>query len=229
MGLYAMAGCHCGQHLTDGFVDEYVVRELAGGAAPARRLAAALVAGQFWTPAEKEGNPGWQFTDWSDQPLREEVLARRAADKNRQKVMRDKPLRLALRRRDQDRCRYCAVRVQWTDRVSPAGGSYDHINPKGATSLENVVVCCRGCNRMKGKRTPRQAAMTLLPPPSTSSVLSTDQVPGAKYAEGDSADPYRSGRAGSGRVGSGQDGLDDDLDDAWSPDDFDLADLSGDG
>jgi len=76
-----------------------------------------------------------------------------------------------VRTRDGDDCRYCGREVVWNDRKSEAGGTYDHVDPEGPNSPENVVVACRGCNSGKGRRTPEQAGKRLLDPPAK-------QVPG---------------------------------------------------
>jgi hypothetical protein len=55
--------------------------------------------------------------------------------------------------------------LDWTDRRSSKGGTYDHVDPAGDNSMENVVVACRGCNAVKGKRTPDQAGIELRPTP----------------------------------------------------------------
>lgn len=68
-----------------------------------------------------------------------------------------------VRERDLDRCRYCGVEVNWKDRRGSIGGTYDHINPRGLSDVDNIVVCCRKCNSTKGLRTPSQAKMILLP------------------------------------------------------------------
>lgn len=71
-------------------------------------------------------------------------------------------LRTAVFERDSYRCRYCADQEyerHWlvADHVIP--------QPDGPTTLENLVTCCRSCNKKKGGRTPEQAGMVLLPVP----------------------------------------------------------------
>lgn len=79
--------------------------------------------------------------------------------------LRDAELRAVVRRRDRDRCRYCAIVVRWADRRSAVGGVLDHVDPTRADGAANLVVSCRGCNSRKGGRTPAGAGMTLLPAP----------------------------------------------------------------
>lgn len=83
----------------------------------------------------------------------------------RQALYRDPALREAVRERDGDECRYCGTAVGWTDRRGGGGGTYDHVEPAGPNSLENLVVACRSCNSTKQNRNPDQAGMVLRPAP----------------------------------------------------------------
>lgn len=71
-------------------------------------------------------------------------------------------LRQQIYRRDQDRCCYCGV-----SRRDPQGASLsvDHIDPLGPDFPWNLVTACRGCNSLKGQRTPEEAEMRLLRDP----------------------------------------------------------------
>jgi 5-methylcytosine-specific restriction endonuclease McrA len=81
---------------------------------------------------------------------REEREERRRRWLGQQHLSRNQQLRQAIRERDGDQCQYCAITVDWKDRRGPAGGTYDHVDADGPTSLENLVVACRGCNSSKG-------------------------------------------------------------------------------
>jgi len=53
-------------------------------------LAAKLVAAKLWEPGVFEGDRGWFFHDWNDfQPSKAEILAERAAAKERQRRSRE--------------------------------------------------------------------------------------------------------------------------------------------
>ncbi|MBL8889361.1 MAG: HNH endonuclease [Planctomycetaceae bacterium] len=64
--------------------------------------------------------------------------------------------------RDDHTCQYCG-------NVFPLSQlSFDHVVPRsrgGATSWDNVVSCCLGCNGHKGDRLPAEAGMKLLKKP----------------------------------------------------------------
>ena len=64
--------------------------------------------------------------------------------------------------RDNFQCQYCEQRVTAED------ATLDHVTPrsqKGLTTWENIVCCCRRCNKKKGGKTPQQAGMALVSKP----------------------------------------------------------------
>jgi 5-methylcytosine-specific restriction endonuclease McrA len=64
--------------------------------------------------------------------------------------------------RDDDTCQYCGRRCRRSEL------NLDHIVPRsrgGTTNWENVVCSCVPCNLKKGGRTPEEAGMRLLHPP----------------------------------------------------------------
>lgn len=78
-------------------------------------------------------------------------------------LYRDRGLRDLIKARDGDRCRYCGGPVDWSNRRGPNGATYDHVDPYGGNTLENVVVACHRCNSAKGNRTPEDVGMSLEP------------------------------------------------------------------
>lgn len=71
-----------------------------------------------------------------------------------------RPIRRRVLARDGNRCRYCGAEV------SGRALTLDHIQPRamaGGDTAGNLVVACRPCNLRKGKRTPEEAGMPLLP------------------------------------------------------------------
>lgn len=112
---------------------------------------------------EEDGAPaGYWVHDFLDyNPSRQENDVHRA----KRRELKDKNLRAAVKARDGDQCRYCAVTVKWADRVSGRGGVLDHVDPDRAEGAKNLVVACRSCNSKKKNCTPEGADMVLLPPP----------------------------------------------------------------
>ena len=155
MGLGVLAGSWAAQQLTNGHIPKYMLATFGAKPADAKRL----VDAGLWL----ETPSGWDFKDWGEyQPSKDRVLADRRAAAARQTVARSPELRAAIRMRDRDKCRYCGNKVNFSDRRGALGGTYDHVIPDGPSDLENLVVCCRGCNSSKGRRTPKQAGMVLV-------------------------------------------------------------------
>jgi 5-methylcytosine-specific restriction endonuclease McrA len=154
--------CYCNRNMTDGEVYEHVVKTWTH--IDRKPLDVAFVMAEAGLLDRLPH--GWRFHDYEQyQPLSAEIKAKRDWDSRRKQLYSIPGLVEAIRARDRDCCRYCRVRVNWKDRRSKHGGSYDHVVPRGENSPENVVVCCLGCNNKKGGRTPEQAGMPLLPPP----------------------------------------------------------------
>jgi 5-methylcytosine-specific restriction endonuclease McrA len=168
VALWVRAGSYCAGHLTDGVVKRGTLRLLGA----TRDAATELVLAGLW---DIDGET-WTFHDWDVyQPTRQQVEATRASDQRRQELSRNPQLRDAIRSRDGGACRYCGIHVNWADRKGTGGGTYDHINPYGPNTLENLVVACRACNSKKGQRTPEQAGMRIRPV--SGSDLVTNQAP----------------------------------------------------
>jgi hypothetical protein len=65
-------------------------------------------------------------------------------------------LRTRVFERDSFTCRYCGTSDyprEWL--------VLEHVIPDGPTTEDNLVTACRGCNKLKGGRTPEQAGMAL--------------------------------------------------------------------
>lgn len=161
MGLWAMAGSWSANQLTDGWVPEYAAERLCPTAS---HLAERLVRAGLWVEGEHDGDKGWWFHQWNEhQPAKAEVLGDRAANARKSALYRDERLVSEVRKRDQERCRYCGTLVSWKDRRSQSGGTFDYIEDRALSTLENVVVACRGCNSRKGDRPLSESGMRLLP------------------------------------------------------------------
>lgn len=82
IGLWTLAGAWSAKELTDGFVPEYVIEELASTPA----IAAHLVKCGLWENAEE----GWQFKGWEKyQPTREQIMEARDREAERKRKYRE--------------------------------------------------------------------------------------------------------------------------------------------
>lgn len=87
MGLWVIAGSYSSQYVTEGFVPNWFVSGQKNG----HKLAAVLVAAGLWFKAERDGEQGYQFHDWSHfQMSKAEVEADKAHNRERQRKFREK-------------------------------------------------------------------------------------------------------------------------------------------
>jgi hypothetical protein len=89
IGLWVLCLSYCGDQLTDGFVPAWYVRTWA----PRKGIALAdrLVAAGLWERAAQDGDKGWLFHDYlKHNPSREDVLAKREAERLRKAEQRKK-------------------------------------------------------------------------------------------------------------------------------------------
>lgn len=127
----------------------------------------------------------WEQPDvdvWED-PVKRARWARR------KQLKRDGELCRRIQERDRNLCRYCGIRVNWSDKRSKISATYDHVDPDGPNTFDNVVIACRGCNGKKRDRTPEQAGMPLLRPGQTAGAAAAsaahDRSPDPRARNGD--------------------------------------------
>lgn len=167
--LWLLAGAHCQAKLSDGLVSDGDTVRLLISKTKATKAALRLVDVGLWhAPGHDcEDCPnieaGYVFHDWFQMRYDqgEKVKATRAV----RRELKDPKIREAVKLRDGDHCRFCGRKVNWVDRKSDSGATYDHVIPGVAKGPENIVVLCFKCNRKKASRTPEQASMQLRPPP----------------------------------------------------------------
>jgi hypothetical protein len=154
-GFSVRLACEAGGKETDRVVTRAMVRSLAGTPARAARLMGILEAAGVWSQVEA----GWIL---SNDPayLHLPPQAKVERERIRGRDERNDALAVPARLRDGDNCRYCRKPVNWLDRKSLRGATWEHVNiANQPTQLDEYVVCCFECNRGPSKRGP------LLPPP----------------------------------------------------------------
>jgi hypothetical protein len=212
VGIVVRLMLYCSRQRTDGFVPALVVRQRLrsarlrraftcpdDGSAPLlhprgtdcpcmRGMAWPATAGDYYVHGYLDNNPLAAEYD---------IAAQQRAE------LRDPELRLAVTRRDRERCRYCGVATRSHDRRSRTGRVLDHVDPGQAAGAANLVVACRECNSRKGRRTLAAAGLTLLPVPGDQG---DDLSPTYDQTCDDDPDPTNRedtdvpGRDGTGRV-----------------------------
>lgn len=111
------------------------------------------------------GNGVYKLHDWYiyTGKLQEHRAEEKAYAERKYALYGNMRLVKAVKHRDGDHCRYCGRQVNWNDRKSEAGGTYDQVDPAGDYSEANVVVACRSCYRQKRGRSLAEAGMSLRP------------------------------------------------------------------
>lgn len=155
-GFSVRLAAECGARETDRIARRSQVVQLAGSPARMERLMGYLTAAGVW---KKLDDSRWELVnDTAYLHLRGQDEIER--DRIRQRDARDDALTVPARLRDGDNCRYCGGPVNWGDRKSLRGATWEHVNiAHQPTRLDEYVVACFGCNREPSSRGP------LLPPP----------------------------------------------------------------
>ncbi|MCR6706593.1 MAG: hypothetical protein NVV66_18525 [Cellulomonas sp.] len=193
LGVWTLAGSMSQDVGTDGLVSLQSLMSLIFDRSAALELAHVLVDAGLWHAPDHEcdrcdpvpaidpvsgvAQPCWRFHDWWD--LRYDRADVQRTTRAKRRELQDPTIVNSVWLRDcidpldptlknQADCRYCGRRVKRADRSSKdenAKPALDHVDPTKAKGVRNLVVACGGCNRTKGRRTPADAGMTLLPAP----------------------------------------------------------------
>lgn len=88
IGIWTLAGAWSAHDLTDGWIPAYMIEEWGGDEAHAE----ALISAGLWARADRDGDPGYQFVNWSEyQPTRVSVEARREREREKKRGQRRDP------------------------------------------------------------------------------------------------------------------------------------------
>lgn len=107
------------------------------------------------------GKGDFYFHNWADHQLSKHrtvsIEARMAEDRSRM-LRKDSALCREIQARDKGLCRYCGIRVNWSDRRGVHRATYDHKDPhcfapNNGNFLEAINTSCGPCNVEKGQRT----------------------------------------------------------------------------
>jgi len=152
-----------------------------------------LVKARLWSRVPKAKGGGFEIVDWLEyQPSKQQVRDRATSDETNAEIDRlhdwlhkkavGKRVKALIVARDGRWCRYCGEMTRDTpgDRRSPHRKTYDLIDPAARWDVDakamhddDLVVladmwatACGWCNSIKGRRTPDEAGLSLLPAPS---------------------------------------------------------------
>lgn len=162
-GFVMRCATQSGAHLTDYIVSRGTAMQVAGPSRLDVLLEVGIFAG-YLTVVEVDGRTAYKIIDdpnFIHLRSREEVEWERIQRRD----SADVSLRIPVRFRDGDACRYCAKAVDWDARTGNIGGTYDHLEPLNPnTTVDTFVVACRTCNSAR-KRGDTSFPLALRLPP----------------------------------------------------------------
>ncbi len=179
LGVWTLAGSWAQAAGTDGHVPRTQLTRFLLNRSLAIALADLLVERRLWHSAghdcpqcpQPEAD-GYVFHDWFQ--MRYDRATDVRLKRAKSKELKDPALIASVWARDctddpavaaVGRCRYCQTELRKKDTRSVNRPQMDHVDPKLAVGVTNVVLSCGQCNNTKGQRTPEQAGMTLHPAP----------------------------------------------------------------
>jgi hypothetical protein len=162
-GYLTLLASWSGRHFTDMHFPEFMVRRVCGRHAEwfVKACQAAGLLAKRKTKS-KDGDLGWQFVDNGDDLL--SVLTKEQVEANKHRnAGRRNGMKVAVRVRDGDQCRYCGRAVEFAQRRGWMRGTYlpGHMEHPDPEAHERLVVACGWCDEAKGKRTPEEWGVTL--------------------------------------------------------------------
>jgi 5-methylcytosine-specific restriction endonuclease McrA len=159
-GLVVRCATHSAGFLTDYLISDSTVA-LMGGANWLQRAQLAERVG-YWRRAEG----GWLIIDDPENFLHIRLKEELSWERQRRRDTSDAALIVPVRLRDGDACRYCGLIVNWRDRKSGRGGTYDHRVPgKAATGPDDLRVACTSCNKSRSNAPDADVRRPLRPAP----------------------------------------------------------------
>lgn len=149
-GILVTAATVSAAHLEDYVVSPGLVATFAPGRE--KTIIDALVAAELaeWTTVDdRKVIRLIEDEDFIHMRSREEV----EIDRGRKADLRDMSLIIPVRVRDGDQCRWCGRTVNWFDRKGTRGGTIDSLSGHKLSTVDTLVVACRGCNSRRGNGT----------------------------------------------------------------------------
>ncbi|WP_141752350.1 hypothetical protein [Rhodococcus erythropolis] len=144
-GFIMRCAAQSGAHLTD-YVVSRGTAVLIGGQSRVDFLLRVSMFAKLLTEIDIDERVAYKIVD--DDPefihlrLREEV----EFERQRRNDAANPSLTIPVRLRDGDACRWCGNVVDWNVRKASRSGTYDHLEPGRAATVDTYVVACVGCN-----------------------------------------------------------------------------------
>ena len=145
LGIFIALATSSAAHLTDYVVEPGLVGVLAPGRE--KQLMDVLRAATLVENYKDEKEDRWLYKLKNDvEFVHMRSKAEVEIDRDRTRDRRNPELTIPVRVRDGDQCRWCGRTVNFADHKSNRGGTIDSLNAHQESTVETLVVACRGCN-----------------------------------------------------------------------------------
>lgn len=114
---------------------------------------------------EIDGELNFELVDKEQTLIHLVKTSEKKMEVKRKRDRNDSKLVVPVLLRDGSTCRYCGSDVNWDDHRHADGGTFDHREPDKKTTVENLVVCCRSCNRLRADEEHPDVEYPLCDPP----------------------------------------------------------------
>lgn len=145
-GFVARCAVSAAAFETDYVLEPGMIKQIAGMSRWKALTDAAVAAGYFVPMRDEDDRLVYKLVEEKDlfhMILREE----RAWEQQRRNDNRNTRITVPVRKRDGDACRWCGKITRWdSDRKSGRFGTYDHLRPGQAATVDTLVVACNACN-----------------------------------------------------------------------------------
>ncbi|OZC62129.1 hypothetical protein CH267_00885 [Rhodococcus sp. 06-621-2] len=163
-GFVSRCAAQSGAHKTDYVVSRGTAVLMAGHSRADKLLEIAVWAG-YMTHVRVGDRDAYKLVDTDSEFLHLRLKEEVEFEQQRRKDNSNPALTVPVRLRDGDACRWCGHVVDWGSRKAGRSGTYDHLIPGTAATVETYVVCCRSCNSSRKDGTRPRSAEQLLGEP----------------------------------------------------------------
>lgn len=151
-GFISRCASSSGSHTTDYVIKHGTAVTIAGASRVDVLVEVAKFAG-YMSEIEHAGRRAYKLVDDDPDFLHLRLKAEIDFEKQRKNDNSNTALIIPVRLRDGDACRWCGRVVNWGERGSARAGTYDHLEPGNAATIETYIVACKGCNSARGNGT----------------------------------------------------------------------------
>lgn len=163
-GFISRCASSSGSHTTDYVITHGTAAHIAGASRVSTLVEVAKFAG-YMSEIDVEGRRAYKLIDDDPDFLHLRLKAEIDFEKQRKLDHSNPALIIPVRLRDGDACRWCGRVVNWAERKSARSGTYDHLEPGNAATIETYIVSCKGCNSARGDGTKNGGQQDLRPVP----------------------------------------------------------------